>query len=1152
MKKFLLTMLLMMTIGFIYGQDTYYWVGGIVATPGSSTGRLNDVNNWNRTRGGAIGADPRTSNTAADILVFDGVDLGGAATGVAQTYCSSSFAFAQMKFVNGADISMYRDNGGGGTSTLTVSGSSGEDIVIEAGCALRIIAPTGNSGSMRFQLNTTVDACRVSGTLSMITNQQMSFRNGTSGATGMFRFKSGSNCITNILASSSSYGFGSSSQSSNGWVVFESGSNLTYQGGDSPEGSGTDFSAIVMEPGSIWHHRANNSTERGNFFNSQSYGDIIVENNATLTANGPIYRIVNLTVNTGCTFTTHTSGQTAVVGNLTVNGTMNADVASTNEVVLGGNGAQSISGSGSINIPGLIVGNYSTTTLNKNITVFGGTTVFGKLNFITNQLLGAVDFDAKGITVPAAGTGNTTNGSNVITVLTGIATSAKGQIITGPGIPANTTVVGVSIADDRLIISNPATASATGVAVSISSTGATLESANSNGYNPANGSIVASGNMTFQNDINYIINGATTWPFGVTTGSTGNMIFTGSVDVNANITVNKGVSIKNNLLINGKMTLRPADTLHILTGAGITGTFGATKYIATDYVTASGLQSIVRYDGISTMKTIPIGTVNFYLPIVITPTSTSNFAVATFQGITTNGLLNGTPFTATQRLRVVNAVWNVNRLSGSGNADLQLSWDQSLEGTTFTTLPSSDIGLIRNIGSGPTGWAPPVGSGNNTTNIVMGTASAFGSFGAGAIPQVNAFIFNALPIKTYGNPDFNGGATSLNTTNPIVYSSSDPTIASIIGSNIHIVKAGTVNITASQLGDGVFPDTMATKQLIINKAALTITADNKTKFEQTANPVLTITYTGFVLSETASVLSAQPTITTTAVFGSAPGMYPITVSGATAANYSITHVNGTMTVVPKTNQTITFNQPATKTYGNAPFATGATSTNNTIPITYTSSNPGVATVTGNTITITGAGTTTITAMQAGSDGFFPAPNVARTLTVNKANLAIKAVDATKTTGQVNPTFSVTYTGFVLGETAANLTTQPVVNTTATTNSSPGYYDLVPAGAVTSNYNVTYTKGRLTILPLTGTTEQYLLAYRNSNGNIAVRIYSPEPYLADVLVYSMNGTFIARKNILINNGFAYTEIQAQNLASGMYVITVKGNGVNLKKTIAFIK
>jgi len=73
----------------------------------------------------------------------------------------------------------------------------------------------------------------------------------------------------------------------------------------------------------------------------------------------------------------------------------------------------------------------------------------------------------------------------------------------------------------------------------------------------------------------------------------------------------------------------------------------------------------------------------------------------------------------------------------------------------------------------------------------------------------------------------------------------------------------------------------------------------------------------------------------------------------------------------------------------------ATSTNNTIPITYTSSNPGVATISGTTIHITGAGTSTITASQAGNAGFFPATDVSRTLTVNKANLTIRAGDTSK-------------------------------------------------------------------------------------------------------------------------------------------------------------
>lgn len=97
-----------------------------------------------------------------------------------------------------------------------------------------------------------------------------------------------------------------------------------------------------------------------------------------------------------------------------------------------------------------------------------------------------------------------------------------------------------------------------------------------------------------------------------------------------------------------------------------------------------------------------------------------------------------------------------------------------------------------------------------------------------------------------------------------------------------------------------------TRTLTVNKAALTITADNKLKFEGQVNPVLTATYDGFVLNETPAALLTPAVISTTAVTSSAPGSYPITVTGATSDNYTISFVSGVMTVQPKTNQTITF------------------------------------------------------------------------------------------------------------------------------------------------------------------------------------------------------------------------------------------------------
>ena len=172
--------------------------------------------------------------------------------------------------------------------------------------------------------------------------------------------------------------------------------------------------------------------------------------------------------------------------------------------------------------------------------------------------------------------------------------------------------------------------------------------------------------------------------------------------------------------------------------------------------------------------------------------------------------------------------------------------------------------------------------------------------------------------------------------------------------------------------------------------------------------------------------------------------------------------------------------------------------------------------------------------------------------MNKANLTIKVRDTLKTQGQPNPPFTITYTGFVPGETAANLLTQATVATDATDISSPGYYTLTPAGATSNNYNITYTNGRLTILPLTGNSEQYLNAFLISNSRLTVRVYSPVPKLADITLYNMAGQPVARKNLFMPAGFINSDLFVTALPSGTYVVTVKGDGVDLKKTILIMK
>jgi hypothetical protein len=192
----------------------------------------------------------------------------------------------------------------------------------------------------------------------------------------------------------------------------------------------------------------------------------------------------------------------------------------------------------------------------------------------------------------------------------------------------------------------------------------------------------------------------------------------------------------------------------------------------------------------------------------------------------------------------------------------------------------------------------------------------------------------------------------------------------------------------------------------------------------------------------------------------------------------------------------------------------------------------------------GAGTTDITASQAGSVGYFPAADVVRTLTVNKAALAIKVRDTVRNFGTANPAFTITYTGFVLGETAANLTTQVNVATTAVINSAPGYYTLTPQSATSSNYAITYSTGTLTILPATGTDKAYMNAFMSNSTTLTVRLYSPTPVLADIVLYDMEGRYVERKNVFIPVGFTNANLDVSALPRGAYMIKVIGSGIDL--------
>ena len=132
------------------------------------------------------------------------------------------------------------------------------------------------------------------------------------------------------------------------------------------------------------------------------------------------------------------------------------------------------------------------------------------------------------------------------------------------------------------------------------------------------------------------------------------------------------------------------------------------------------------------------------------------------------------------------------------------------------------------------------------------------------------------------------------------------------------------------------------------------------------------------------------------------------------------------------------------------------------------------TITGVTETSTGApasatvGTYPIVPSAATGTGLsnYTISYVNGTLTVNPAPLTITANNASKIYGAPLPLLGVSYSGFVNGDTAANLTAPPTLATTATASShvQAGGYQVAASGASDPDYAITYQPGTLSITP----------------------------------------------------------------------------------------
>lgn len=262
-----------------------------------------------------------------------------------------------------------------------------------------------------------------------------------------------------------------------------------------------------------------------------------------------------------------------------------------------------------------------------------------------------------------------------------------------------------------------------------------------------------------------------------------------------------------------------------------------------------------------------------------------------------------------------------------------------------------------------------------------------------------------------------------------------------------------------------------------------------------------LSYQANVPFETSSV-SIVPIITDATATMKANGV-PVTSGSAAAfplnvglntltflvkAQDSVTIKTYTVSITrAKSPQTITFNALPAKVYGNADFAPGATSSNNSIPVTYSSDNTAVATIVNGQIHIVSSGIANITASQAGNDTYLAATNISRPLNVGKAAIAITADAQSKIYGQADP--ALTY----------KITTGSLVGTDAFTGAltrdageNAGSY-AIKQGTLSlgANYTISFTGANLVIgkAPVTVTADAQTKVYGQADPVLTYKLTS---------------------------------------------------------------
>ncbi len=375
-------------------------------------------------------------------------------------------------------------------------------------------------------------------------------------------------------------------------------------------------------------------------------------------------------------------------------------------------------------------------------------------------------------------------------------------------------------------------------------------------------------------------------------------------------------------------------------------------------------------------------------------------------------------------------------VSASGTAPLAFIWQRApAESESFTTLTN---------GAGITGAATATLSIASTTTAMSGArfrAVVSNSLGTATSSAATLTVNKAAATVTISSltQTFSGSSKSATvTTNPaglavaITYDGS-ATAPTNPGSYPVLATITDANRTGS-----------AAATLIIRKGPATVSLSGlaQTFTGKPQNVGVTTTPANLPVSITYNNSTTPPTNA---------GTYTVV---ATIVDDLRTGSKSGSLVIAKAAQSISFAALPAAKVGDEPLSLTATASSG-LPVSFTSSNPAIATVNGSTLTLVGKGTVTITAKQTGGTNFVAAPAVARTLTVLQAPaIATPPANKSVTAGQT-ATLTVTASG------SAPLNFQWQVSTDGGEKFANLDNGNGAAGATTATLSITTTTGSAT-------------------------------------------------------------------------------------------